>query len=125
MKISVDVFDNYNRPDVKNEPGGGKLLTESAGYIPIRVQVENMILAGERLGEYRREKYDFGEGEEVPDDVEPDPTRSPSFDLADGTRLERETTKALERQAAEAKAKAKADDPAPSEALAPAADGEP
>lgn len=106
MKISVDVYDNYNRPESKGEPGGGKQITESAGYIPIRVQVENMLLAGERLGEYRREKYDFGEGVEIPDDVVPDPTRSASFDMADGSQIARVTAANLSAQAREAKKKA-------------------
>lgn len=85
--MSVLIYDNYNRPKVNAEPGGGEKITESAGYIPIKVQVESMLIAGQRLGEYRAEKYDFQSGEEVPDDVEPDPTRSGSFDLADATQM--------------------------------------
>lgn len=68
------------------EPGRGPRITEQAGYIPVDVQVKNMILAGQRLGEYRREAYDFEPDVDVPDDVDVDPTRSPNFDLADGTQ---------------------------------------
>lgn len=68
------------------EPGRGPRITEQAGYIPVDIQVKNMILAGQRLGEYRREAYDFESGVDVPDDVDIDPTRSPYFDLADGTQ---------------------------------------
>lgn len=118
MKINVDVYDNYNRPEFKGEPGGGKQITESAGYIPIRVQVENMIIAGERLGEFRREKYDFGEGMEVPDDVSPDPTRSASFDMADASTLARNLKSSLKAQAAEAKRKADALSAAPDDKAA-------
>lgn len=85
--MGVSIYDNYNRPKVNQEPGGGEKITESAGYIPIKVQVETMLIAGQRLGEYRAEKYDYAGGEEVPDDVVPDPTRSGSFDLADGTQM--------------------------------------
>lgn len=107
--MQVQIFDNWNRPPSKLEEGGGKRITESAGYIPVRVQVENMIIAGERLGEYRREKYDFGEGTEVDLEADPDPTRSPAFDMADATYLARETSARLKAQANAAKEKIDAD----------------
>ena len=64
--MGVLIYDNYNRPKVNQEPGGGEKITESAGYIPIKVQVETMLIVGQRLGEYRAEKYDYAGGEEVP-----------------------------------------------------------
>jgi len=104
MKIEVDVYDNYNRPDSVAEPGGGPRLTESAGYMPVRVQVEQMILAGQALGEYRKEKYDFDNEKDVPTDVLPDPTRSPSFDLADGSMSLPPLVASLKEQHAAARA---------------------
>lgn len=82
----MDIYGKYDRPKSKDEPGGGKSITETAGYIPVKIQVEQMILAGKRLGDWREENYDFGAGVEVPPNVQPDPTRSPSFDLADGSQ---------------------------------------
>jgi hypothetical protein len=67
----------------------GSTITEQAGYIPPRIQIENMINAGKRLDQYRKEMYDFPPDAEVPDDFE-DPTRNPGFDMADATKLARE-----------------------------------
>lgn len=96
----------YNAPPIQGEePGGGKRITESAGYIPAEVQIEEMLLAGKRLGEYRKERYDFAEGEEIPDDFI-DPTRAPGFDLAEGSQLEmtmKERFKRLKAEMAERK----------------------
>ena len=68
------------------EPGRGPRITEQAGYIPVDVQVKNMMLAGQRLGEYRKEAYDFEPGVDVPDDVDVDPTRSPFLTWQTGRR---------------------------------------
>lgn len=87
------------------EPGGGKRVTESAGYIPAEVQIEEMLLAGKRLGEYRKERYDFAEDEEVPEDFI-DPTRAPGLDLAEASMMERsmkERFKILKAELAEKK----------------------
>lgn len=94
------------------EAGGGQSITETAGYIPAKVQIEQLIAAGARLGEYRKENYDFGPGEEVPDDYN-DPTREANFDLADASRLARVTEQNL--NAAAAAASQKADETHPSE----------
>lgn len=91
------------------EPGGGEKLVESQGYIPAEVQIEQLISAGKRLGEYRDEMYDFGADEEVPDDFS-DPTRSSNFDLADASRLDRQAGEGIKeslRKAKEAKAEEK------------------
>lgn len=83
----MDFQTKYNfKPQI--EPGGGKRKVETAGYIPAEVQIRNMMVAGQRLGEYRAEMYDYGE--EVSDDEAiGDPTRSPNFDLADAAQLAR------------------------------------
>nr|WAE43910.1 MAG: hypothetical protein [Microviridae sp.] len=65
----------------KMEVNSGEVITEQAGYIPPKVQIENMILAGQRLAESRGQ-YDWPDGEEI-DENASDPTRSPNYDIAD------------------------------------------
>jgi len=61
-------------------PNSGEIKVEKAGYIPIRDQINQMLLAGRRLNEYRKEFYDSTNPR---DDIDVDPTRSPDYDLAD------------------------------------------
>lgn len=83
-------------------------LTEQAGYIPPQVQIENMILAGQRLDASRRALYDFDSEDDIDEDAS-DPTRSGNFDLADATQLEFATRASLSKAKAEADAKKKAE----------------
>ena len=80
--IDVEVYSHFRRPKDVKEINSGEQITETAGYIPADVQIQDMIAAGMRLGEYRREMYDFGADEEVPDDYV-DPTRTPGADAVD------------------------------------------
>ena len=59
--------------------------TEQAGYIPPQIQIENMILAGQRLDQSRKALYDFASEDEIDEDAI-DPTRSGNFDLADASQ---------------------------------------
>lgn len=102
----VEIMTNYLRPERRKEAGGGPRIVEASGYIPTKVQVENMMIAGQRLNDYRREQYDYSEGDSVPDDVVPDPTRNPEFDLADATRLGREANARIDKAKKEAEEKA-------------------
>lgn len=102
--VQGDLF--FNAKAFKKEKGGGPRITEQAGYVPVQIQVRNMIAAGERLGEYRKEQFDYAAGETVPDDVEVDITRSPNFDLADGTQLGRAAISRLKEDAKAKKEKA-------------------
>lgn len=103
----------YERPDPQLEPGGGESIVETAGYVPAEVQIMDMMAAGRRLGEYRRERYDFGAGEKVPEDYY-DPTRSPAFDLADASALHASSAAAILGAHAAAKAaQAKVEQPEP------------
>lgn len=83
--IDVEVFSHFKRPKPEKEINSGEQITETAGYIPADIQIQDMIAAGMRLGEYRREMYDFGADEEVPDDYL-DTTRSPGVDVVDVER---------------------------------------
>ena len=75
-----------------------KSETEQAGYIPPQIQIENMILAGERLNQSRKEMYDFSSADEIDEDAY-DPTRRGNFDLADASQLAMETEMSLRDQA--------------------------
>ena len=79
--------------------------TEQAGYIPPQVQIENMILAGQRLDQSRRALYDFASPDEIDEDAY-DPTRSGNFDLADATQMAMSADEAI-KKAEEALAAAK------------------
>lgn len=75
----------YNRVQEPPEMIKGVSKTERAGYIPAKTRIENMILAGQRLVEVRKEMYDFYD---EPVDVNfDDPTRKRNFDMADATQL--------------------------------------
>ena len=64
----------YVRPEPVYENCGSELLVERAGYISPKKQIEQFMLAGKRLEAFRREMYDFPDGE---DTGEFDPTRAP------------------------------------------------
>lgn len=84
--MGVMLQHRYNLSVHEGEKGGGEKLVESAGYIPADVQIEQMIMAGQRLGDFRRENYDYDlEEEPIMEDM--DPTRSPNFDLADASQI--------------------------------------
>ena len=75
--------------------------TEQAGYIPPQVQIENMMLAGQRLDQSRKAMFDFESEEEIDEDAF-DPTRRGNFDLADASQMAMETEMSLRDQALEA-----------------------
>ena len=81
--------------------------TEQAGYIPPQIQIENMILAGERLNQSRKEQYDFASADEIDEDAY-DPTRSGNFDLADASQASLRIQDSLLEQEAARKAAVKA-----------------
>jgi len=68
------------------EKNSGITIVERAGYISAQKRIENMILAGQRLVEYRKHQFDFI-GNEIDEDFE-DPTRNPNFDMADASQLQ-------------------------------------
>lgn len=94
---------HYNRTPSLPEANCGITQTEKAGYIPAKIRIENMMLAGQRLVAHRAEMYDFGTGVEPDEDYPIDPTRGKNFDLADASmmsqnleqrRIQREAVKA-------------------------------
>ena len=89
----------YQNPPESNS---GIDITERAGYIPAKMRIEQMILAGQRLRSFRAEQFDFPDGKI--DESFFDPTRSVNFDLADGTMLEVELQARIEAKKAELEA---------------------
>ena len=71
----------YDRVRQPAEINSGITLVERAGYIPAQQRIENLMLAGQRLVQARKELYDFPDGKIDPNFS--DPTRSKNYDLAD------------------------------------------
>jgi len=63
------------------EINSGELKVDSLGYMPAKKRIENMMLAGQRLKDYRQSTYDFPDGKI--DTKYQNPQRSLNYDLAD------------------------------------------
>nr|WAE43848.1 MAG: hypothetical protein [Microviridae sp.] len=70
-------------PQYEGESNDGSTMTEQV-YIPLKDQIEEMILSGRILEAYRKELYHFQPDEEV-DESFSDPTMDPGFDAADAS----------------------------------------
>lgn len=111
-----EVFTQFNPPPYEGAPMGGECLVEAEGYIPAEKQIQSMFLAGERLVAGRREEYDFGPDEKIPDEIDIR-TRRPNYDMADASqdlieanaRLDAEEARLAEEKAAKEKAALAAD----------------
>lgn len=79
------------------EKNDGKIIVETAGYIPAEKQIQNLMLAGQRLAAYRAEQYDYPDGK-IDINARPDPTRRKDFDYADASMLQQTVTERLEEQ---------------------------
>lgn len=81
--------------------GPNELMTDSSGYIDVRQRVEEMVAAGERLSDYRRDMYaDHRHDEDWSEPLSPLARKDYDFDDAheDIVRL---TAKAKKSKAAE------------------------
>lgn len=92
---------NYNHvfpPEYK-----GKSITDRAGYITLKQQIESVLNAGRRLEDHRRGNpvFDFMPGTNIDPNFD-DPTRAPGFDSVDAHILSREVNANLEQQLKEA-----------------------
>jgi len=76
----------YKRIRQGGEKNSGEIITESAGYIPAKIQIENLIDAGMRLIQSRRENFDYGNDDQISENIT-DPNRIPNFDMADASAL--------------------------------------
>jgi len=95
------IFTAFTRPEKKPEINTGPDKCERAGYIPAKTQIELMMNAGIRLGEYRKEMYDFSDEEEVPDDFRPPAVRNKAYDLADASMDMQDVNARLNKQKAD------------------------
>lgn len=99
---------HYKRQSVSLEVNSGELITETAGYLPAKRQIENLMSAGQRLQACRREQFDFDGNEQIGYD----PTRQPNYDMADAsmslTALWERERERKEQAKAEAKAEKEA-----------------
>ena len=71
----------YDREKTPEAPNSGEVITEQTGYISAQQQIEELILAGERLNQLRS-GYEFDAEEEIPDDYY-NPLAQPGIDLVD------------------------------------------
>lgn len=83
----------------KGEEVSDELITEQAGYVDPKRQIEDMILAGRRLDEARRNQYDFPDEESI-DEEAYDPTRAGNYDLSDASQMQFEAHARIEAQKA-------------------------
>jgi len=74
-----------NFPHDKPEENSGELITETAGYVPMQIRIEEMIMAGQRLEISRGDQFDFNGVH--PDEEFYDPTRLKGFDMADAFQI--------------------------------------
>lgn len=83
----------YNYAQFDGEKMDPISKTEQAGYVPPKIQIENMILAGRRLSQARLEQFDEYQGQ---GSLELDPTRRPGLDLAEASILEKQILQNLQ-----------------------------
>lgn len=76
---------HYTHKSDPPEKNSGISPVEKVGYIPAQKRIENLILAGQRLIESRKNQFDFI-GNEIDEEFY-DPTRDPNFDMADASQL--------------------------------------
>lgn len=88
--------DVNSRPETVGEKNDGVSKVVKIGYIPPKVKIEQMIMAGINLAKVRSQ-YDYDSEEEVDFDAS-DPTRDKNFDFADASRLQRAADSALSEQ---------------------------
>lgn len=94
----MEFYTKWNRPKSDAEKGGGKKVVETAGYITVKQQVDNLMIAGDQLESYRRAKYRYDfEDEDSIDENYHDPTRDPGFDITDVTEADAAVTQRIEK----------------------------
>lgn len=97
---------HYSRARQDPELNSGETLVDRAGYISAQRRIENMIFAGQRLVQSRRESFDFPDGKI--DESFQDPTRSKNYDMADATQDALKVRQSLQNRADERKAQEEA-----------------
>ena len=67
------------------EKNSGKTQVETAGYIPAQKRIENMILAGQRLVDFRKSQFDFEDHKSIDEDFMT-LLESKNYDMADASQ---------------------------------------
>jgi len=111
-------YDHIKQPPESNS---GITKVERAGYIPAQKRIENLMLAGQRLVQSRKEAFDFPDGKI--DFSFTDPTRTKGFDMADAFQNMESINRKVEDHKAAVKASQNAQE-APSEPPAAKTGGE-
>lgn len=97
-------------------------IVDPAGYVSPKKRIENLIRAGERLDQFRRENYDLGY-EDEDDGTWEDPMRQPGLDLADVHRIRQAVRSRMQSASAKTEEEPKKDSEAmEKEATQPGAD---
>lgn len=78
----------YKKEYVDKPTEPGEEIVERAGYRSIEKQVNELIMAGEKLRQYRL-GYEFGTEDEIDPEYAGDPTRRPDYDLVDAQHASR------------------------------------
>lgn len=100
----------YTKQASVPEVGSPEILVERSGYISPQKQIENMILAGHRLRDYRASQFDFPDENSIDLRIS-DPTRSANFDMADATQIQLSAEERIRQLEAELKASQIAQEP--------------
>lgn len=93
-------YSQSNPPPNGGEYNSGEIIVNTAGYRPLKLQITEVMAAGQRLADYRKLAFDFTAGEPT-DDNFVDPTRRPDFDLADAHEIMQEINQRYARRKAE------------------------
>lgn len=98
----IKFYSKYNPGPVKFEVNCGETIVDAAGYISPKQRITNIIRAGERLEELRREMYDYDSDDED-DGYTIDPLRKPGLDLSEVSQLQNLALSRLRERAANKK----------------------
>ncbi|WNK14101.1 MAG: hypothetical protein [Microvirus sp.] len=84
----------YKRIHSHAEVNSGEILVDDAGYIPREVRIKRLLEAGELLESYGSGSYDMQPDDETDiEDIDCDPTRHSSFDMADASIIKKSLIK--------------------------------
>lgn len=93
-------YSQSNPPKPAGEYNSGEILVNTVGYRPLKLQIAEVLAAGQRLADYRKLAYDFTAGQPT-DDNFIDPTRAPDFDMADAAAIIQQINQRYARRLAE------------------------
>lgn len=85
MKVTVIGGYDFDLNQAKPEVIDKETIVEQTGYEPADRKIMNMIYAGQRLKEARKEMYDYEGDNDI--DIPIDPTRKPGLDLAEASSI--------------------------------------